>query len=196
MDLALLLAWIGTALFVVRLLPQPLHLWRHRNDAGVSATSLTNNLVSDAFWLPYGLVAGLPPVWFASVVAIPLDLLTLVLVRRRVSRRVLGVGLAWSAVLGVAWWAGGGLGLGLALGASVLVNHGPQVVTALRSDDLSGLHPATWWFSLAEALLWGVYGVALVDAALMAYALVLGGAATIILLRIAVTARRVTPAPV
>jgi uncharacterized protein with PQ loop repeat len=193
-DLPLVLAWIGTVLFLVRLLPQPLHLWRHRRDEGVSAQALTNNLVSDAFWLPYGLVAGLPPVWFASVVAVPLDLLTIVLVRRRVTPGVVATGTAWAAALAGAWMLGGAAGLGVALAASVVVNHGPQVLAALRSDDLSGLHPATWWFSLAEALLWGVYGAALRDPALIAYSAVLASAATVILVRIAATQSAYAPA--
>lgn len=181
MDVATVVGWVGTLLFVVRLLPQPLKLRRTGDAAGVSATAVTNATVSDAGWFFHGVTHGLPPVWFASLVAVPLDLWTLWHLRSRVGVRALASGALWGVVLAVAAIGGGRVAFGVALGASVVVNHAPQVWSALRSHSLSGISPATWWFGLTDALLWGGYGLAERDAALIAYGLVLGAASVTVL---------------
>lgn len=182
-----MLGWIGTTLYLARLVPQPWHTWRTRADDGVSTQALLNGMASDMGWLAYGLAAGLPPVWVAAVVAFPVSCTTLVLLRHRVRAREVGVSAGWAACMAAAWMVGGPLGLGAVLGVAVVVNHAPQAVRAVRSDDLSGLHPATFWLSLADAALWGGYGVLVGDAALVAYALVLGVVGVIVLVRIAQT---------
>lgn len=175
------LGWIGTALFLVRLLPQPLRLHRTGDASGISVQSALNALVSDAGWLVHGLVTGLAPVWVAALAAIPLDCWMLWHLRGRVEVRHLSGAALWAAALAIGGAVWGRVGLGLVLGTSVVVNHAPQVWTALRSHSLSGLAPATWWFALADALLWGGYGWAERDPALIAYGLVLGAASVTIL---------------
>ena len=160
MDLAVTLGWIGTLLFVVRLLPQPLKLRRSGDTDGVSATAFVNATVSDSGWFFHGVAHGLAPIWCSSLVAVPIDLWTLWHLRRQVGARAVLSGVAWTVALVVAAVAGGRLAFGVVLAASVAVNHAPQVWTALRSHSLSGLAPATWWFGLADAVLWGTYGLA------------------------------------
>ena len=70
------------------------------------------------------------------------------------------------------------------LAAGVLVTQGPQVVKSVRESDLSGIAPATWWISVLDAATWGAYGVAIGDAALMGYGVVLMRSAAIVLGRI------------
>ena len=182
-----MLGWIGTVLFLVRLLPQPWHTWKTGATEGVSPQALLNGFASDIGWFTYGLAAGLTPVWVAAGIAMPIGLFTLSLVRANVRRHQVAVAFVWGIVLAGAWLVGGALGLGAMLGVSVVVNHGPQVLVALRGSDLSGLHPATWWISLADAGLWGGYGVLADDVALMAYGIILGTAGIVVLARIAWT---------
>lgn len=193
MDWAVFLGWAGTALFLARLVPQPLKLHRTGDTEGVTPQSPMNALLSDAGWLAHGLLAGLPPVWVAAVAAIPLDLWTLWHLRRRVELRNVAGAAAWGAAIAAGGILGGRVGLGLVLGFSVVVNHVPQVIKALRSHSVSGLAPGTWWFGLADALLWGGYGVAEHDPALITYGVVLSVASVTILVAIWVKSGRAAP---
>jgi hypothetical protein len=58
-------------------------------------------------------------------------------------------------------------------------------VTAIRGSRLEGLAPATWYLALADAGLWGAYGLAVGDPALIGYCAALASAAVVILARIA-----------
>ena len=82
----------------------------------------------------------------------------------------------------------------LVLAAGVLVTQGPQVLRAVRESDLTGLAATTWWLSIVDAATWGAYGVAVGDAALVAYGVVLSSSAVVVLSRIQLT-RRALPAP-
>jgi hypothetical protein len=151
---------------------------------GVSAQSALNAVASDVGWLAYGLAAALPPVWVCAALAVPLDTWTTCLLRRRVQFRTLAFGVAWVVAMIVGWLAGGALGLGTVLGASVVVNHVPAVWAALRGDRLDGIAPATWLIALADAGLWGGYGVLVRDPALIAYGTILVVASVVILFRL------------
>jgi uncharacterized protein with PQ loop repeat len=191
MDGADVLGWVGTVLFLARLLPQPLKLRRTGHTEGVSPQALLNGIVSDLGWMVHGLSAGLVPVWVAAACAIPIDLWTLHHLRAHVEpRHVAGAG-AWGSVLVAARALFGPVGLGLVLGGSVVVNHVPQVWKALREADLSGLAAGTWWLALADAGLWGAYGFTAGDAPLITNGVVLTTASTTILVTMGVKA----PAP-
>lgn len=184
-----LLGWIGGLLVVVRLLPQPWHTWRTGAVHGVSGTALANNLVSDVGWTAFGVATGLTPLWVAAGATVAVDVVALVVARRAVGTRALALAGAWAGALAAAWVVGGPVVFGTALGLATAVCHAPQVVTALRSTDLSGLHPATWWLALADAALWGGYGLATGELGVVVYGIVLGTAGTIVLTRLAVTRR-------
>lgn len=179
-----MLGWLGSALFLARLVPQPVRIWRTGVAHGVSAQSALNAAVSDTAWLLYGLAAGLPPVWVCTALAIPLDLWTVGLLRDKVVVRNLVSGAAWGLVMVTAWMVGGADGLGAVLGVSVLINSAPQVWAAVRGDRLGGIAPATWYFALADAALWGGYGVVVNASGLIAYGAILFTAAVIILFRL------------
>lgn len=185
------LAIVASVVFLVRLLPQPLRLARRGVALGVSALAAANAVISALAWVAYGLQADLPVVWGVSVLALGPCVWQAWLLRHDLDRRdLLGVAVFVGALLTA---AAVGL-LGVALGGTVLVTTGPQVARALRSDDLSGLAPATWWVAIVDAVTWGAYGLAIGDAALVGYFVVLLGSAVTVLWRIGAAART-SPAP-
>lgn len=177
----MLLGWIGSVLLVARLTPQPLRLHRTGDCDGVSVQAHLVSLVSDLGWFGYGLATDLTPVWVGSAAAIALELWTLGYLRSVVTVRQLAVAGGWGGALILGWYRAGALGLGLVLAISVIVVYVPHVWVALRQKRLGGLAPATWWFALADAALWGGYGFAAGDVALVAYGLVLGVSAAVVL---------------
>ena len=181
-----LLGWIASITYVLRLLPQPVRLWRTGLPAGVSTVAAWNALLCDLGWAAYGASADLPPVLWVSVVAAVPGVWTVVLLRRETRARDLAIVGALAAVFVLAGVAGV---LGVVLGLSVVITTGPQVLVALRQSDLRGIAPATWLVSIADAALWGAYGLAVGDGALLGYAAVLSTAAVIVLGRIAWTRR-------
>ena len=182
------LALVASAVFLVRLVPQPARLARSGVDAGVSPLAALNAVIGTVAWLVYGLDAGLPVVWIVSLLALVPGVWTVALLRSATTARDLTWAAAWVAVLAAAATAGV---FGLALAAGVVVSSGPQVVAAVRSEQLSGLAPATWWLAIADAVTWGAYGLALGDAALTGYGVVLLASALIVLSRIRVTSASV-----
>src|SRR6516165_2932332 len=139
MDAAAVLGWLGSALFIARLVPQPVRLFRHGVSHGVSAQSALDAVASDLGWFGYGLAAALPPVWVCAALAVPLDVWTTWLLRHKVRWSTVAFGAVWVAAMVAGWSVGGAVGLGVVLGASVVVNHAPQVWTALRGDRLGGI---------------------------------------------------------
>ncbi len=182
------LGLLASGVFLVRLLPQPVRLARTGVASGVSPLAALNSMLTMIAWVSYGLIAGLPLVWAVSVVALVPGVWTVLLLRRDTTRRDLTWAGAWLAVQVLA--AATGL-LVAVLAAGVLVTQGPQVLRAVRESDLTGLATATWWLSLLDASTWGAYGLAVGDAALVAYGVVLATSACIVLGRIRVTRRAV-----
>lgn len=184
------LAIVASVVFLVRLLPQPLRLARHGAAEGVSALAALNAVISALAWVAYGLQAQLPVVWGVSVLALVPGVWQATLLRRALGRQELAGAAAFVGAL----LAAAALGLlGVALGATVLVTTGPQVARALRVDDLSGVAPATWWVAIADAATWGAYGLAIGDAALVGYFVVLLASAVTVLWRISATSRPESP---
>jgi uncharacterized protein with PQ loop repeat len=181
LDAAFVLGWLATVAFLVRLLPQPLRLIRTGVPDGVSCIAAMNIALTELAWLLYGLIEGLVPVWVVSVPALPLGAWTVVLLRRQITRRDLLVSGSWFAVIVLGFVTGT---LAVILAASVLVNYGPQVLTAIRGHHLEGLAPVTWFLAFADAGLWGAYAVAVGDPALLGYCVILTACAATILWRI------------
>lgn len=177
---------IASAVFLCRLLPQPIRLARTGVPDGLSPLAAMNAAIADFGWVLYGLTVGLVPVWAVAVLALLPSTWNAVLLRRHVTRRdLLGAGIWLALILGT-WRADR---LGVVLGVTVLVCQGPQVWHALRIPDLRGLAPATWWLAIVDASLWGFYGVVERDGALMAYGVVLLSSAVAVLVRLHVTRR-------
>jgi uncharacterized protein with PQ loop repeat len=183
---ATVLSLVASAIFLIRLLPQPVRLWRTRVAAGVSPVAAANAVTSASAWLAYGLGHGLVVVWAVSVVALVPGVWTVWLLRRRFGPAEL---LASGSVAGAFLLAGVAGVLAAALALGVLVTAGPQVWRAVRERDLRGIAPATWCVAVADALSWGAYGVAIADHALEGYGVVLLTSAVIVLGRVAWTRR-------
>lgn len=173
--------------FLVRLVPQPLRLARTGVDDGVSPMAAFNQLLSEGAWLTYGLIQSSLSIWLVSALALfPSGWQVLLLLPRARRVDLLGGAVFAAAIVG-AWSLGL---LGAMLGASVLVTTGPQVVEALRRDDLSGIAAATWWIAIVDAALWGALGWVTDDMALVGYWAVLTLCAVTVLARVAWTRRR------
>ncbi|MFM7069686.1 MAG: hypothetical protein ACKOYM_09530 [Actinomycetes bacterium] len=185
------LSLLASAVFLLRLFPQPVRLARLGVADGVSPMAAYNAVLVAFAWLYYGLAERLLAVWVVSVLALVPGIWQAALLVRRTRRvDVLGT-TAWALALVVALGMGR---FGAVLGLGVVVTTGPQVVEVLRSDDLSGVAPATWWVSIVDAALWGLYGLAISDGPLMGYGVVLFTCAVVVLGRLAVVRRRPAPA--
>lgn len=176
-----LLGLIASGIFLTRLIPQPVQLFRTRDTAGVSPLAALNATIAAVAWLIRGLEEHQPVVWIVSLAALVPSLITVGLLARKTTMSDLGWAATWALLL-AGLWLGGALAVGLAAG--VLVTQGPQVRKALQEEDLSGLTPATWWLSVLDATTWGVYGLALGDAALLSYFIVLLTCSIVVLLRL------------
>src|SRR5438132_9685022 len=178
MSLATALSLVASAIFLIRLLPQPARLWRTGVTTGVSPVAAANAVTSASAWLVYGLVHGLLVVWVVSIVALVPGVWTVTLLRREFGRiEVLAAG----AVVG-AFALSAGFGVfGAALALGVLATAGPQVWRAMRHSNLQGIAPATWFVAVADASLWGGYGLVISDRALEGYGVVLLTSAAIVL---------------
>jgi len=184
---ASVIGWVASVVFLTRLLPQPIRLFRTGVPNGVSPLAMLNSAISDVAWVLYGLSAGLAPVWVVALLALPPGIWTVGLLRHRITRRdLLGASL-WLALIVAAALTGT---LAVLLAMSVIVNQGPQTWVAIRSNHLEGIATTTWYIALVDASLWGGYGVATGDAALMGYGTVLFSCASIILARVWWTRRR------
>lgn len=182
-----LLACVASAVFLARLLPQPLRTLRTGRVAGVSGLAAMNALIADAAWLVYGLSAGVLAVWLVSVPAVLVSGWTVLLLRRAVGWRDAAAACLWLGAV-VACAAGGALTAALAL--TVVVCCGPSVWSAYSSRHPVGLSRWTWWLAIADATAWGCYGLAIGDRALQLYGAFLLGAALAVLLRLRWAARQ------
>ncbi|HEV2147233.1 MAG TPA: hypothetical protein VGR37_07505 [Longimicrobiaceae bacterium] len=182
---------VGTAIGLIRALPQLLRLVRTQDAQGVSADSAGTISVVSFAWAAYGMLTDQVAVALASgASAVMFGIVTAVALRlgRRVSEmRTTPV---WLIVLAFAGSVGGAQGLGLLLPVSVLVANVPQLLVAWRERDLSGLSLGTWVLSVAEAAVWGTYGLLAGDRAILVHnVLHLTTSGGIVLLRLAKTRR-------
>lgn len=180
------LAGAASAVFLARLLPQPLRTLRTGEVAGVSALAAVNAMLADVAWFVYGVSAGRFAVWAVSVPAAAASAWTLFLLRRSLTARAGAAAAGWAAVIA----AGAATGhLGPVLAVTVLVTCAPALWSAWTSPTAAGLTPWTWWLAVADAGTWGAYGVALGDRALELYGAVLMATALAVLIRLAGVAR-------
>jgi hypothetical protein len=173
MSWSLELTVVATGLSATMALPQ---VWRLRRHApvGVSLAAAGNATVNAAGWMLYGVGTATVPLVLACVGPFIGSTAVTVAVARSGARRGLVLVAAWGALLATVGLAGGWTVLGAVLGVSVWMSYSPQVVAAWRTPDLSGLAPGTWILALSEGVLWGGYGLAHDDAALVLW----GSAAT------------------
>ena len=176
--LTVALGYLATAVFLLRLLPQPYKLLRNGPGEGVSGLSCLNEVVAAIAWFGYGLREANPSIWVVSAASLVPGLLTCYLARSLTKRTDVAFAAAWLGVLGSALCSEVGAPI---LSTTVLVSSWPQVRTALSASELSGVSVRTWQIAVLDAGLWGAYGVALGSVPLVGYAVCLTGCAWIIL---------------
>jgi len=171
--------------------PQASKLIRTGNTRGVSGVWAGVSLTMNIWWLVYGVANdlwGLVPV---SAVAAVLYVAIIVAYLRSTGRSAVGgvalgalvLGMVPAPFLAVGGWAVAGLAIGLCYGMQLV----PAVVAACRTRDLHGVAPSTWIMAWVEAIIWVVYGLIVVDTALLAGGVSGAVMSTVIIGRLAVT---------
>lgn len=174
--------------------PQARRIARTRRVDGVSAAWIGVSLAINAWWLAYGLVAGVWALVPVSVISLLLYgvmawFFVLSVGRAAVPGLALGVfglGMVPLPFLLIGGWELAGVAVGLSYGIQLL----PAVVASLRTSVLSGVSSTTWIIASIEAALWLVYGLGVGDLALTLAGLVGVVMASVILVRLAVTGHR------
>jgi uncharacterized protein with PQ loop repeat len=174
--------------------PQARRIAVTRRVDGVSPVWVGVSFGINAWWLTYGLVAG---VW----ALVPVSAISLTLYGTMAAFYVVSAGRAALPglmfgvfVLGmiplpfllVGGWEVAGVAVGLSYGVQLL----PAVVAACRSRELGGISSATWLIAAIESALWLVYGVGVDDVALIVAGSLGIAMASLILVRLAVTGHR------
>jgi uncharacterized protein with PQ loop repeat len=188
---------VATILAVASLVPQALRLHRTRDTAGVSVLWTALGTITNAAWAVYlthkGLWAGLTAT-IATVLFYGGLFIALVRLRAPWRPAALG-GIGWALFLCAVLALGGWVALGAVLGVSYGVQVAPSVWTAYRTWAPTGISPGTWSLLLVQVLLWGVYGLAERDGAIVLFAVTGTIASILMLARWAVTRGR-APEPV
>lgn len=171
-------------------LPQVVRLLRTRQVSGVSPAWAALSVVSNVWWLAYGVGVGswaIVPVAVVSVLGYTAIVAALAAFGGGGSARVAVVVpvLAVAGLPAVGLWLGGWAAAGVVLGALYAVQLAPAVLGAYRAADLRGVSAGTWACAWLEAALWGVYGIAAGDAGLLALAVAGLAMSSLVLVRLA-----------
>ena len=187
MDAVAFSAGAATVLAAWQLVPQVVKLRRVALPAGLSPTWALLGISTNVAWVAYrwsqGLWLGLP----SPLIAAGLYIITLWLIAgSQPDLRWAGVaGVAWFCCIGGAGAIGGWVLVGTVLGLSSGLQAAPSIWAAYRSGRPIGIAPTLWLVGLAQALLWGYYGWANADVAMVLYGVTLSLAALLILGRYA-----------
>lgn len=176
------LGLVGTLLGLARAVPQLWLVALSPSRAGVSIDAAATSCVVSLGWTVYGLWTS----QLAVVLATGLSGLVFGAIAVLVSR---GRGLMSGCrlaplslgLLGVIAWRWGASGLAVALPLAVLVANGPQVLTAIKQTDLSGLSSGTWVLSTCDGLVWTSYSLVSGDRALLTFGLLQISTSSVIL---------------
>jgi uncharacterized protein with PQ loop repeat len=170
LNLPALLGAIGTALGLVRAVPQLVMLLRRREAFGVSVDTAGTSSIVGFGWVAYGLLTRQYYVSLATgasgVVFAMIAIAALRFGRRWREFRITPL---WFVVLASTGILAGAQGLGVVLPLSVLAANLPQLRVAYREANLTDLSLGTWLLSMADGLVWGTYAVIQHDPSIMAY---------------------------
>lgn len=150
--------------------PQAIRLMRTHNTSGVSSVWVGVSIAMNGWWLVYGVAAGLWALVPISVIAIVLyAVIAVVLTRLRLGRAPLEI--AMGATIGLvplpALALGGLNAAGVAIGVGYGLQLAPAVVASFRTRELHGVAPGTWIMAFVESAIWFLYGLTVVDPALL-----------------------------
>ena len=175
-------------------LPQARRIARTRRVDGVSAAWVGVSLGINAWWLTYGLAAGVWALVPVSIVSVLLYAVMAGFYLVAAGRAALpglalglfGLGMIPLPFLLVGGWELAGVAVGLSYGVQLL----PAVVAACRTAELTGVASATWIIAFVESGLWLVYGLGIGDVALVSAGVIGAVMASIIIGRLVATGHR------
>lgn len=167
---ASVLGLIGTALGLIRAVPQLVRLLRAREAYGVSLdTAATSSIVSFG-WAVYGVLTRQVYVSLATGLSgFIFALIALFALRFGRNFRELRIAPIWFFVLSLSAILAGKNGLGVLLPVSVLAANTPQLWVAYREGNLADLSLGTWLLSMTDGLVWGVYSLLQRDVPIAVY---------------------------
>lgn len=191
-DVAMAIAIVATALTLVCGWPQLRRIRRTGDVSGVSLSTATLGIASEAGWLVYLSGEGLWSAMPESVLTIGVDLLVAVALLRAGARGVQAAGAAgvWCGVLVGSRFIGGPASLAVLLSITYAVQLAPSVWTAWRTWCPTGLATHAWTIRLAQSLLWGAYGALRGDMPLLTLGAIGSAASVAVLARILATRGR------
>lgn len=170
---------------------QALRIRRH-GAAGVSRSTWMGLLVSVTLWSVYGIAVR---DWTITATNIPLvvvaTLIMVAMVRDGAAHRYdvpAAVG-GTLAACAVAVPTIGPDAVGAAAATIVVARIVPQLVTAVRADDVTGVSITTWLGNIANKVPWGIYGFLVADI-WMTWASVMATALSLAIVLVVVVRRR------
>ena len=171
MNLASLFGALGTALGLVRALPQLARLLRARQAHGVSVDTAATSAIVSFGWAAYGMLTGQPFVSLATGASgLIFTAITCFALRYGRRTREFKIAPLWLLVVILTGLLAGKVGLGILLPLSVLAANLPQLWLAFKEGDLADLSLGTWLLSLTDGLVWGGYALSQGDLPILIYA--------------------------
>ncbi|MFP5299187.1 MAG: hypothetical protein ACLGHL_09395, partial [Actinomycetota bacterium] len=187
---------IGSLVGLIRAFPQLIRLGLTGDPHGVSIDTTGTSSAISFGWASYGFLSDQLPVALATlssgVVFLLITVMGVSLGRRMSEMKTAAVWAVVLLVVGAIWREEG---LGILLPLSILVGNVPQLVTAYRESDLTGLSVGTWMFSVVDGLVWGAYSVVTGDRSIAAFGILQTTTSSLIVARRLAWGRRRRPAP-
>lgn len=170
LNIPALLGAIGTALGLVRAVPQLVVLLRRREAFGVSVDTAGTSSIVGFGWVAYGLLTRQYYVSLATGASgVVFAMIAIAALRFGRHWREFRITPLWFVVLVSTGILAGKHGLGVVLPLSVLAANLPQIRVAFREANLTDLSLGTWLLSLADGLVWGTYAVIQRDPSITVY---------------------------
>lgn len=187
MEIVAFAAGMATVLSAFQLLPQLARSMRLSSTAGLSPIWASIGVVINVGWGAYRWSQELWLSLLSPIIAAGLYVALLWLVLHSIPQRrgtYLAIAGA-SSTIGIAGLLGGWQLVGTALGLWAGVQIAPAVWSAFRTKGQLAIAPGLWMVGLGQALLWGYYGHAVGDGALVIYGVAMGTGSAAILVRFA-----------
>jgi uncharacterized protein with PQ loop repeat len=166
------------------LLPQIARVLRTGDTTGLSTSWAAFGLVTNLAWIVYLGRFGLWAAVMAPALAVvTYGIMLVTFIKRAPGREWTLATCVYVTVLVTVGSLGGNAALGIVLVLAPVLQLTPAIAAAHRAHRPTGIAPATWLLSAAEALLWGWYGWLVSDVALLGYGLVTGLGSALILRR-------------
>lgn len=138
---------------------------RRHGAAGVSESTWIGLLMSTALWSTYGVAISDWTVLAANIPNVPVAWAVVHAMARAGHARTIDAPLAFGATLAAAVVGLAVVGpdaVGLAGSIVVVGRIVPQLVEAVRADDVAGVSVTTWLGNVANKVPWSVYGLFLI----------------------------------